>query len=653
MDVIALLALLFPIAATARWARQRGADSAEVFGAGFCGLAVATAGIWLAATPFGFHAVTIIVGSVGAATIVIALSTPARTAERDEPEVAWRALAMTALVLCIAIAIPFTPYGAERADGVHRMSMTDWEKHLMFATELTTSDAFPMANPFLPTSGGSPYYAGYHMLAAVAARPGGPSAVFPALMLLTLITAAAVPLVAFVFARSLTGCSRKAKVAAVAATLLGGFDMFVLGIRAALDTVAAWPLSGGLAGLRAIVPSINPDFWIHHNERQFYAPYRAVLWAPQHVFAALVAVMVIGWLQFGPQRVRIRDGIVCGLLLAGVATASAYVALAAAVWLAAAYLGASFSRRQAPWRMPEWPAWSAAGASAVLFAMPIFGLFAGASGARLQLDVSAAGTLANGALATSILGDSQLARILDTPAVLAFDLGIVGLLAVLAIRGRRAGNPAAASGIIAGAGAVILLVTFLRPPVGGPNNLWARGLLIVWFAAAALAAEAWCSMPRRRWMVVGALCAALYAPYAMLGATLEGWLFWATPPADHEVAAWLEANAAPSDTIAYAPEEGPTYLTYWARRRVAFDDARLAGLFGASAAEIVDAEERLRAALGSADRNEAVALLRPLRADWLVYRSDGASFESSTQSECLRTVFRAAPWTVARVQACD
>ena len=38
------------------------------------------------------------------------------------------------------------------------------------------------------------------------------------------------------------------------------------------DPVTAWPLSGGFAGLRAVVPSAHLDFWIHHNERSFSVP---------------------------------------------------------------------------------------------------------------------------------------------------------------------------------------------------------------------------------------------------------------------------------------------------------------------------------------------------------------------------------------------
>ena len=77
------------------------------------------------------------------------------------------------------------------------MAMTDWYKHLITTSALSAADAFPPANPFLNSADAAPYYYGFHLVAAAMARVAGsiagPAAagdlVFPALLLLTLVTA--------------------------------------------------------------------------------------------------------------------------------------------------------------------------------------------------------------------------------------------------------------------------------------------------------------------------------------------------------------------------------------------------------------------------------------------------------------------------------
>ena len=647
----AVVGLGAPMAAMARWSRRRGGDTVEAIAAAFGGLGIAIVAIWSAASLFGFGPAAIVAGPLLAAAAIIALSDGHVAPGPHCPPRTLLILALIAVTFALVILVPFLPYGAERPDGVHRMSMTDWGKHLAFTTELTTSADFPMANPFLRSSGAAPYYAGFHMLAAILARAmGGANAVFPALLLVTVITALAVPVVAFVLARGLTGCDRKATTAAAIATLLGGWDMAVLGLATVRDVGAAWPLQSGLAGLRDAVPSINPDFWIHHNERQFYPPYRTTLWAPQHMFAALLAVLVIHWLQVTGVRANRKTAVVCGLLLAGCAAASAYVAVAVAVWLVAAFIGDCANRKVAPWRSPLWPVWTAAGGAAALFTLPIMYSFSGADSVRLVAHVASAGGLINGALFTALLGDNQLTRLLDTPAVLMIEFGAVGVLAVVGLRARwqRAPGPATA-GLIFAVLAVIVTVTIVRPPVDGPNNLYARGLLIVWMVAVPIAVEAWCSVRRSALLRMAVVLAAVYLPYAMIGATLEGWLFWAVPRDDYAAARWISRNTPSDAVIAFSARAAPRYFTYWARRPVAYDNPRLARMFGASDAQVTAVHNTLDELLEATTRARAATLLLELEADWLVYPNSATAFAAEPSTGCLVDRFTSGPWTVAEL----
>ena len=88
--------------------------------------------------------------------------------------------------------MPFYPYGLERNDGVHRMGMTDWHKHLIVGTALSGADEMPPPNPFLPSETSAPYYYGFQLLGASIQRAAGHTAdIFPILLVLTLLIAAA------------------------------------------------------------------------------------------------------------------------------------------------------------------------------------------------------------------------------------------------------------------------------------------------------------------------------------------------------------------------------------------------------------------------------------------------------------------------------
>ena len=132
----------------------------------------------------------------------------------------------------------------------------------------------PPPNAFLADARAAPYYYGFHLIAAAIENVGRIGSTFWLLLAFTVLTAAAYPVVLFVVARDLFDDTRRAVTAAIGGSFLAGFDAAVWVAHAARDTLSAWPLPAGPAGLRAAVPMTSIDFWIHHNERQFTGPYR-------------------------------------------------------------------------------------------------------------------------------------------------------------------------------------------------------------------------------------------------------------------------------------------------------------------------------------------------------------------------------------------
>ena len=166
-------------------------------------------------------------------------------------------LATLSLISVCVVAIPFSTYGLERADGIHRMAMTDWEKQ---TTGVAASREFPPPHPYIHADPDPSYYFGYHLVAAAIDNVTGDSGdVYLILLLLTLVTAAATPFVVYTFSRDLCDAPR-ALIAAAGATLLTGFDAVVVALEAVRAAAASWPLPSGLAGLRAVVPSHPPGF---------------------------------------------------------------------------------------------------------------------------------------------------------------------------------------------------------------------------------------------------------------------------------------------------------------------------------------------------------------------------------------------------------
>jgi hypothetical protein len=317
------------------------------------------------------------------------------------------------------------------------------------------------------------------------------------------------------------------------------------------------------------------------------------------------------------RRLRLASGVA---MLAALPAVSAYVAIG----LAAAVLGAiameAVTASCAPWSTRAFRSWSVASLIALPLALPGLAAMRGAHGGGLMAHLSAAGTWRNGAVFSSILGDGTISRILDTPAVLVCEFGVVGLLAALEItrllrRGSaldEAGDAAPTTDIhlhrihaIGAIGALLLLTTFVRPPLGGPNNLYARPMLVVWGLLAPFAALAFerlrASPHSRRWIAIAALPCVLYVPYAVTGATLEGALFWPAPRELVQTSRWIDASSSRSSLVAIEPAALDSSWGYWLRRRLVLGDRRHALLFGGDGATYDDTARRITASIASID----------------------------------------------------
>ena len=691
--VAALVILGAPAVAAVAWVRSSypSTDAIDGVAVAYAGVGIAGLALWLGTSFLGFGLWVLVLAPAVLSAIVIAAPTAARmlrgltqdldaaaasllTGQHDGrviPELVaaggpapatapdgerarhFPTLALAGALFALLVLVPFATYGWERADGIHRMAMTDWYKHIVVTTALGNAEVFPPANPFVHGVEPAPYYYGFHLVAASIARlAGAPDAAYPALLLLTLLTALATPFVAYSVARGLAvsgmhEAPRAPLLAALSATFLAGFDLIPLAIDTLRSMVRSWPLPEGFAALRAIVPSTHPDYWIHHNERQFSAPYVTTIWAPQHMAGVLVALLVVHFvLQRGDVSKKsprpagfISAGLLPGLLLAGLPALSAYVALGLVAGVAGAVAYESLSQRRLPWDTFAWRIWFFPGIVAVVFSFPVLAVLAAGAGPGLTAEISSAGSWINGAFLTSWLGGGWFTGIIDSLVLYVVEFGVVGLLAWREIRRRsdRDRLVPAQSHVVALIVSIMVLVVIIRPAVGGPNNLYARSLVVVWFLMAPFAALALASRrraftdePLRRHRLMAGLALCLLANvYALVGVLLEGGLFWAAPPDTVEAIEWVNEQTPADAVIAVFPDDYVSTFGYFARRRLSLADERHAALFGAGEAVYSGRAHALQLAYQSSTPEEAAGRFDALGADVIFVRlgEAGAALE--------------------------
>ncbi len=728
MELVAFVAsasivLGAPAAAAVFWLRtfHRDADSIDAVAVAYGGVAISALSLWaISWTGWVSWAAVIVSAVAGAAVVAIPALVEVRRGKEGTMPIGpnplgrnphFGTLGTASLAFAVLVYVPFLSYGLQRADGVHRMAMTDWYKHLMTATALASADVFPPPNPFLQSVDAAPYYYGFHLVAASTARlagvvPGPLAAgdlIYLSLLVLTLATALATPFVAYAVARTILGGKGPGGeepgsggpsgaggsgaggsgggetvlsaplVAACGATLLAGFDLIPMGFDALMNLARGEVAGGGVAGLRAAIPSTHLDYWVHHNERQFNAPLLTTAWAPQHMAGVLVALVIVHLLlcrqrsATGPEgsgvqargESRAGEWLFPALLLAGLPALSAYVALGLVVGVAGAALLETARLKAPPWRTPAWEIWAASAAASALFAAPVLFVLGRGDGHGLVVHVSSAGGWVNGAFASALFGPGLLANLIDSAAVYTVEFGVLGVLAVLEARRlwRGDGLRGHRGHVLALVLSVVLLVTFVRPPVGGPNNLYARPMVLVWFLLAPFAAvyfvRSWggrhvsATADRRgRWIAGAVVLCLLATAYAAVGVVLEGVMFWAAPAGVVEATRWLNANAPAASVVAVHPDDFHSSFGYWLRRPLFLADERHARLFGAAKGEYDESAEALRAAY-AAGPGQAAAEFDALGVTHVILGPAASGRASWLDSPCFAITYREAGWIVA------
>ncbi len=593
-----------------------------------------------------------------AATIIVSgvLVLDAKRLPRSLPSLpkgAARPVLTMGVAFVLLLAPTFVSFGLNHSGGVHTLAMTDWYKHLTVTSAIAGANEFPPSNPFLQADAHPHYYFGFHLLAAAVSRLASlPGDVYPALLVLTAVVGFSVPLVMYAYARPF-GDQRFAVIAA-AACFLCGFDLAVVAVDSVRSAWGAWPWPGGLEAVRALVPSTHLDYWIHHNERQFNAFFTATAWAPQHVAAALLALVALSLVPSTPSGDSARrSGILLpALVLASLPAMSAYVAVAlvvgVGVWLAVAV----WPHRWEPWRAPEFRRWVPVGLASVLLSLPILTVLSGGqgSGSDLNLGLSGSGGWINGAVWNAMFGSHWWTNLLDTPAVYLVEFGIIGVLAASEITRWIRGSAERAAGtrepvvIIL---AILTLVTFFPPPPDGPNNLYARSMLLVFAMLVPFAIRGAVRVTRVGWLRSATVVCALGTGYALAGMVLQGVLFWSVPPTLADACAWATRETPRGAVLAVHPDEFSRYIGFFCRRPLTIADVRHARFLGASTELYESTSRAVDDAFSAASASEVAGRLDDLGVDTVLVRGgSGGAAPDWLASPCFTIAYSNSDWTV-------
>jgi hypothetical protein len=672
--VATLVLLLAPGLAAVFWVARRTSARAGVSGlpetiaVAYVGLGVACLSLWLVCVTFGLSFWTALLAPLSAALVVAAAAgrrtqpqrppdessesahTERAAADRLDDATAVTVLLVLSLTATILVSTPFLTYGWERADGFHRMAMSDWEKHLVMTTAVAASPTFPPPHPYIHADPKPSYYFGYHLVAAaIATVAGRPTEVFVPLLVLTLLTAAATPFVVYTFSKDICG-TKAALLAAGLGALLVGFDFVVLLIDTVRATVAAWPLTGGFSSLRAVVPSTHIDYWVHNVDRAFSTPIVATMWAPHQPAATLLALLtlyLLAPLPGEPARARVYGLMLPSLVIAALPPLSSYIAMGLAVGVAGGLLMECVAARRLPWRTGMFRRWALPGAIATVLALPVYPTIAQGSSSGLVFHISTAGSWSNGAFVSWLFGEHQWTRLLDTPVLYLMELGAIGLLGtvqILHLVRLRTLTPVQQQ-TVALIGSVLVLLTFVRPPVDIGNNLYARALLLVWFALAPFAGAALLRIRRARWPAIAVLVSALGTCYVEVGYLLQGAIFWSTSSDAVRALRWINEHAPERALVAIHPADHENNFGYWLRRPFVLGNRRLALLFGANAEHYDRTAAALAAAYAETSPESARAAFDALNADViLVHRRRGDP--AWAQAPCFQRAHPNEAWTV-------
>ena len=511
------------------------------------------------------------------------------SSRRRTPPAVFAIVIVTLLLLAPTLAIGPTPEGGET-----RVKGWDLNNHLAIA-ESIAARGLPPLNPFLASD--SPFY--YHtflhiLLGAMLVLAGDGAHPYLLISLLTLLLAA-VFLVTFHRAVSeITGDERIALLALPLVSLVGGFDLVPMAVKALLEK------DGIQSPVTFILRHWNVDGWVSNRGMLVPSFFASFYWVP-HAIAALV-VFLMALLYLRKPAGGAATLVAAGVCLASMAGYNGYVALGGAATLVLLRGIDALRARDALLRSVL-----VAGV-AILLSLPVLDLYVGQRG---DIDKF------RWVRPTPLL---PLQIVVEFgPALL---LGLAGLTLSWRQENRKDGLlPFLLMGVVS-----LSLLCFVAS-TGENNDLAMRMSMFVWIGLAVLSGVALNRLfPAFRIAADASRTARIASLAALaLGLLSVGWFAAGaavakpTLPAD-EVAAgrWIRTHIASGGLVQGSPLRNNPELVYLSGHPAVLSDTWAGGLFYADPHDFDRRMASLREAFSNPDATRACSILQSLRVAALV-----------------------------------
>ena len=241
--------------------------------------------------------------------------TPSR---RKTPLAVLAIVIATLLFLAPTLAIGPTPEGGES-----RVKGWDLNNHLAIAESIATR-GLPPLNPFLATDSPFYYHTFFHiLLGAVLVVAGNGAHSYLLISLLTLLLAAVFLSTFYRAVSEFTGDDRVALFSLPLVSLVGGFDMIPMAVKAFFEK------DGIHSPVDFFLRHWNVDGWVSNRGMLVPSFFASFYWVPHAVAAVVVFLLALLYLR----RTEADTGAVAAVFLASMAGYNGYVALAGAATL--------------------------------------------------------------------------------------------------------------------------------------------------------------------------------------------------------------------------------------------------------------------------------------------------------------------------------
>jgi hypothetical protein len=516
---------------------------------------------------------------------------PDRPPRRGAPPAVFAIVIATLLLLAPTLAIGPTPDGGET-----RVKGWDLNNHLAIA-ESIASRGLPPRNPFLASDSPFYYHTFFHILLGVVLVFGGPGA--PSYLLISLFTLLLAAVFLFTFHRvvsELSGDDRVALWALPLVSVIGGFDLVPMTAKALIDK------DGLRSPVQFFLRHWNVDGWVSNRGMLVPSFFASFYWVPHAVAAMVVFLLALIYLR--KTEGGIGTLLMTGACLASMAGYNGYVALGGAATLMllrgfnlVRFLASGFrAGRELLLRSVL------VGAVAIVFGLPVLGLYVGQRGDIDKFRWARPGPLA------------PLQVFLEFgPALL---LGLAGLALWRRQGHRRDGMvPFLLMGVVS-----LPLLCFVAS-TGENNDLGMRISMLLWVCLAAFSGVALSRLFPAEALQPRATRAARLASLAALSVAFLSVAWFAlgaavakpSLPGDEVAAAkWIRAHVAWSGLVQGSPLRDSPELVYLTGHPALLSDTWAARLFYSEREDLARQLATLRQAFSSPDPSLTCPILRSL-----------------------------------------